>query len=97
MTNFIKSTDSIQTQNLLKSIEVLEVPTQVLEMMKGDSKYYNNELDAELSNPHIKTAILGLLVRGVKLHIYHDGKNSLYYTGQGMNIKRYTGTSSLIG
>lgn len=97
MTNFIKATDTARAQELLQEIEVLEVPTQLLEMMKGDSKYYNNELDAELSNPYIKTAVLGLLARGVKFHIYHDGENTLYYLKAGANIQRYTGTSILRG
>jgi len=97
MQNFIKSTDSVRAQELLNKIEVIEVPTQLLEMMKenGRSKYYNNELDAELSNPYIKTAVLGLLARGVKFQIYHDGENTLYYIGEGVNIQRYTGTSIL--
>ena len=97
MKNFIKTTDSVRTQELLNKIKVLEVTTEFLEMMKGNSKYYNNELDAEISNPYIKTAILGLIVRGVKFHIYHDGENTLYYLGEGVNIQRYTGTSILRG
>ena len=97
MTNFIKTTDSVRTQELLNKIKVLEVTTEFLKMMKGNSKYYNNELDAEISNPYIKTAILGLIVRGVKFHIYHDGENTLYYLGEGVNIQRYTGTSILRG
>ena len=97
MTNFIKTTDSVRTQDLLNKIEVLEVTNESLEMMKGNSKYYNNELDAEISNPNIKTAILGLIVRGVKFHIYYNGENTLYYLGEGANIQRYTGTSILRG
>ena len=97
MKNFIKTTDSVKTQELLNKIEVLEVTNESLEMMKGNSKYYNNELDAEISNPNIKTAILGLIARGVKFHIYHNGENTLYYLGEGANIQRYTGTSILRG
>jgi hypothetical protein len=95
MTNFIKATDTARAQELLQQITVLEVPTKLLEMMKGDSKYYNNELDAELNNPHIKSAVLGLLARGVKFNIYHDGKNTLYYLGEGANMQRYTGTTMI--
>jgi len=97
MTNLINPKDSVKTQNLLNTIEVLEVPTSVLQMMKGKDKYYNNDLDAEISNPHIKTAILGLLSRGLTFHIYHDNKNILYYVKNGVNIQRYTGTSILRG
>ena len=76
----------------LARVEVQEVPTVMMEALKGSGKY-NNELDATFSNPHFRSATLGLIVRNVKITKYTDGKNELYFAGEGVNTKQWTGVS----
>ena len=78
-------------------METVTVPTAILEAMKVSlgSNYYNNELDATISNPHIKRIIENLESRKVQMTNYTDGTNELIVVGEGVNQKHFTGTSIL--
>lgn len=90
-----------QTNETMKTLEKnlakinnQEVESFMMEALKG-SGYYNNELDATMNNPHFKSATLGLIVRNVKITRYTDGKNELFFCGEGANIRQWTGLSIL--
>ena len=67
----------------------------MLEMLKGNNKFFNNEVDATLTNPHFKSRVLGLLARRVTVTMYTDGANSLLFIGEGVNVKLFQGVSVL--
>jgi hypothetical protein len=88
----MKTTNNTKLEQNLNRIICQEVPTVLMEMLKGDGKY-NNEIDATMSNPHFKTATLGLIVRNVTITKYTDGVNELFFIGEGKEMKRWVGIS----
>ncbi len=89
--------NSEKTTQLLNKIQTLTVDASFLEMIKGNIKYYNNQTDAMLTNPHFKSATLGLLVRNVEILEYTDGVNTLFFTKHSSNPspKHWNGSSVL--
>lgn len=77
-------------------MNTVNVPTQMLEILKDSlgANYYNNQIDATMSNVHFKMRINSLASRGFKFTQYTDGKNELIVIGD-VNPKQYTGVSIL--
>ena len=78
-------------------MKTVTVPTALLEAMKigFGSNYFNNEIDATMSNVHIKMRIEKMVQRKITVTSYTDGINELIVLGDGMNQKHFTGTSIL--
>ena len=58
-------------------------------------KYYNNEIDATMSNIHIKMRVERLISKGMKFTTYTDGTNEIIVVGEGISQKHFSGTSIL--
>ena len=75
----------------------LTVPTVILESMKSAMglRFYNNQIDATMSNIHIKMRVERLISKGMKFTTYTDGTNELIVIGEGITQKHFSGTSVL--
>ena len=76
-------------------MKTVTVPTALLEAMKigFGSKYFNNQIDATMSNVHIKMRIEKMMQRNMNITSYTDGVNELIVVGEGMNQQHFTGTA----
>ena len=81
----------------IDTMTTLTVPTVILESMKSAMalRFYNNEIDATMSNVHIRLRVERLIAKGMKFTTYTDGINQLIVIGEGVNQKHFSGTSVL--
>jgi hypothetical protein len=78
-------------------MKTVTVPTAILEAMKSGLKtnFYNNQIDATMSNTHIARRVERLMAKGWMFTTYTDGVNELIVSGEGMNQQHFSGTSIL--
>jgi len=81
------------------AMTTVTIPTSLLEAMKSGlgARFYNNQLDATMSNFYFANRVQRLTAKGQKFTTYTDGENQLIVVGENVNQQHYTGTTMLVG